>query len=141
MPGTRFFVQEMLPSEIPIQAHIGGSWFAGIVLYSHCNYAHPITIYHQSVHAIHAIQNGAQMHMSLTPEVTHVICECCDYHPITIQDVTTVVTTVGQDASLLVNNLGAPYPNSIPIVYSNWLQNCNSQGVLLSCTKYLVYRV
>ena len=141
VPGTRFFVQGMLPSEIPIQAHTGGSWFAGIVLYCHRNYAHPVTIYHQSVHAIHAIQNGAQMHMSLTPKVTHVICERCDYHPITIQDVTAVMTIVGQDASLLVDNLRAPYPNSIPIVYSNWLQDYNSRDVLLSCTEYLVYRI
>ena len=134
MPHTWFFVQGMLPSEIPIQARTSGSWFAGIVLYYHRNYAHLVTIYHQSVHAIHAIQNGAQMHMSLTPEVTHVICERCDCHPITIEDVTAVVTAAGEDASLLVNNLGAPYPNSISIVYSNWLQDCNSRGVLLSCT-------
>ena len=85
--GTWFFVQRMLPSEFPIQACTGGSWFAGIVLYCHPNYVHPVTIYNQSVHAIHAIQNGAQMHMSLTTKVTHVICECCDCHPITIQDV------------------------------------------------------
>ena len=65
----------------------------------------------------------------------------CDCHPITIQDVTAAVTVAGQDASLLVNNLRAPCPNSIPIVYSNWLQNCNSRGVLLSYIEYLVYRV
>ena len=111
----------MLPTDIPIQARIGGSWFEGIVLYCHRNYAHPVTIYHQSVHAIHAIQNGAQMHLSLTPEVTHVICERCDCHAITIEDVTITVTAAGGDASLLVNNLGAPYPNSILVVYSNWL--------------------
>ena len=81
------------------------------------------------------------MHMSLTPEVTHVICEHCNCHPITIQDVTAAVTAAGEDASLLVNNLGAPYPNSIPIVYSNWLQDYNSRGVLLNCIEYLVYRV
>ena len=81
------------------------------------------------------------MHMSLTSEVTHVICERCDCHPITIQDVTAAVTVAEQDSSLLVNNLGAPYPNSIPIVYSNWLQDCNSQSVLLSYTEYLVYKV
>ena len=81
------------------------------------------------------------MHMSLIPEVPYVICERCDCHPITIQDVTAVVTTVGQDASLLVNNFKAPYPNSIPIIYSNWLQDCNSRGVLLSYTVYLIYRV
>ena len=81
------------------------------------------------------------MYMSLTLEVTHVICKHCGCHPITIQDVAVVVTAVGQDASLLVNNLRAPYPNSIPIFYSNWLQDCNSWGVLLSCTKYLEYRV
>ena len=81
------------------------------------------------------------MHMSLTPEVRHVICKCCDCHPITIQDVTAAMTAIGQDALFLIYNLGAPYPNSIPIVYSNWLQDCNSQGVFLSCTEYLVYRV
>ena len=81
------------------------------------------------------------MHMSLTPEVTHVICERCDCHPITIEDVTVAVTAAGGDASLLVNNLGAPYPNSILVVYSNWLQDCNSRCVLLSCTEYMVYRV
>ena len=83
------------------------------------------------------------MHMSLTPEVTHVICERCDcvVTPITIEDVTVAMTAAGGDASLLVNNLGAPYPNSIPVVYSNWLEDCNSRGVLLSCTEYLVYRV
>ena len=81
------------------------------------------------------------MHLSLTPEVTYVICECCDYHAITIEDVTIAVTAAGGDASFLVNNLEAPYPNSIPVVYSNWLQDCNSRGVLLSYTKYLVYRV
>ena len=81
------------------------------------------------------------MHFSLTPEVTHVICERCDCHAITIEDVTVVVTAAGGDASLLVNNLGALYPNSIPVVYSNWLQDCNSRGVLLRCTEYLVYRV
>ena len=81
------------------------------------------------------------MHMSLTLKVTHVICVHCDCHPITIQDVAVAVTTAGQDASLLINNLGAPYHNSIPIVHSNWLQDCNSRDVLLSCTKYLVYRV
>ena len=81
------------------------------------------------------------MHMSLTPKVTHVICKRCDCHPITIQDVAAAVTAAGQDASFLINNLGAPYRNSIPVVYSNWLQDCNSQGVLLSCTEYLVYRV
>ena len=134
MLGTRFFVQGMLPSEFPIQTHTGGSSFASVVLYCHRNYAHLVTIYHQSVHAIHAIQNRVQMYMSLTPEVTHVICEHCDCHPITIQDVDVAVIAAGQDASLLVNNLGAPYPNSIPIVYSNWLQDCNSRGVLLSCT-------
>ena len=80
------------------------------------------------------------MHMSLTPEATHVICKRCGCHPITIQDVTITVTVARQDASLLVNNLEAPYSNSIPIVYSNWLQDCNSQDVL-SCTEYLVYRV
>ena len=32
------------------------------------------------------------MHMSLTPEVTHVICERCDCHAITIEDVTVAVT-------------------------------------------------
>ena len=74
------------------------------------------------------------MHMSLTPKVTHVICERCDCHPITIEDVTTAVTAAGEDASFLINNLGAPYPNSIPVVYSNWLQDCNSRGVLLSST-------
>ena len=135
----------MLPTDIPILARIGSSWFEGIVLYCHRNYAHPVTIYHQSVLAIHAIQNGAQMHMSLTLEITHVICERCDCHAITIEDVTVVVTVAvtvtREDASLLVNNLGAPYPNSIPVVYSNWLQDCNSRGVLLSCTEYLVYRV
>ena len=81
------------------------------------------------------------MHLSLTPEVTHVICERCDCHAITIEDVTVVVTAAGGDASLLVNNLRAPYPNSIPIVYSNWLQDCNSRGVLLSYIEYLEYRV
>ena len=81
------------------------------------------------------------MHMSLTSEVTHVICERCDCHPITIEDVTVAVTAPKGDASFLVNNLEAPYPNSIPVVYSNWLQHCNSRGVLLSCTEYLVYRV
>ena len=81
------------------------------------------------------------MHMSLTPEVIHVICERCDCHPITIQDVAATVIAAGQDASLLINNLGAPYRSSIPVVYSNWLQDCNSQGVLLSYTEYLVYRV
>ena len=141
MPGTRFFVQGMLPTDIPIQARTGDSWFIGIVLYCHRNYIHPVTIYHQSIHAIHAIQIGVQMHMSLTPEVTYVICECCDCHPIIIEDVTAAVTAAGEDASFLVNNLGVPYPNSIPIVYSNWLQDYNSQGVLLSCTEYLVYRV
>ena len=81
------------------------------------------------------------MHMSLTPKVTHVICEHCDYHPITIQDVAATLIAIGQDALLLINNLGAPYHNSIPIVYSNWLQDCNSRDVLLSCIEYLVYRV
>ena len=81
------------------------------------------------------------MHMSLTSKVTHVICERCDCHPITIEDVTTIVTAAGEDASLLVNNLRAPYPNSILVVYSNWLEDYNSQGVFLSCTEYLVYRV
>ena len=81
------------------------------------------------------------MHMSLTPEVTHVICERCDCHPITIEDVTAAVTAAKEDASLLVNNLGAPYPNSIPIFFSNWLQDCNSRDVFLSYTEYLVYRV
>ena len=66
------------------------------------------------------------MHMSLTPEVTHVICERCDCHPITIQDVAIVVTATRQDASLFINNVGALYPNSIPIIYSNWLQDCSS---------------
>ena len=132
--GTRFFVQGMLPSEFPIQARTSGSWFAGIVFYYHRNYAHPVTIYNQFVHTIHAMQNGAQMHIFLTVEVMHVICERCDCHPITIQDVAVVVTTARQDASLLVNNLGARYSNSIPIVYSNWLQDCNSQGILLCYT-------
>ena len=141
MLGTRFFVQGMLPSEFPIQAHTSDSWFASVVLYCHRNYAHPVTIYHQFVHAIHAMQNGAQMHMSLTPEVTHVTCERCNCHPITIQDMAAVVTAAGQDASLFVNNLGAPYRNSIPIVYSNSLQDCNSRGVLLSCTEYLVHSI
>ena len=81
------------------------------------------------------------MHMSLTPKVIHVICECCDCHPITIEDVIVAVIAAGGDASLLINNLGTPYPNSIPVVYSNWLQDCNSQGVLLSGIEYLVYRV
>ena len=81
------------------------------------------------------------MHLSLTPEVTHVICERCDCHAITNEDVIATVTAAGGDASLLVNNLGAPYPNSILVVYSNWLQDCNSRGVLLSYTEYLVYRV
>ena len=62
------------------------------------------------------------MHMSLTPKVTHVICERCDCHPITIQDVAVVVTATGQDTSLLINNLRAPYRHSILVVYSNWLQ-------------------
>ena len=66
------------------------------------------------------------MHLFLTPEVTHVICERCDCHAITIEDVTVAVTAAGGDASLLVNNLGAPYPKSIPVVYSSWLQDCNS---------------
>ena len=79
--------------------------------------------------------------MSLTPEVIHVICERIDCHPITIQDMAAVLTTTGQDASLLINNLGAPYHNPIPVVYSNSLQDCNSWGVFLSYTKYLVYRV
>ena len=139
--GTWFFVQGMLPSEFPIQAHTSGSWFVGVILYCHRNYAHPVTIYHQSVHAIQAMQNGAQMHMSLTPKVRHVICKCCDCHPITIQDMAAVVTTTGQDASLLINNLEVPYHNSIPVVYSNWLQACNFRDVLLSCIEYLVYRV
>ena len=81
------------------------------------------------------------MHMSLTLEVIHVIYKHYDYHPITIQDVAAVVTTAGQDASFLINNLGAPYRNSIPVFYSNWLQDCNCRGVLLSYTEYLVYRV
>ena len=81
------------------------------------------------------------MHMSITSEVTHVIYKRFDCHPITIQDVAATITTARQDALLLINNLGAPYSNSIPIVYSNWLQDCNSRSVLLSCTKYLVYRV
>ena len=81
------------------------------------------------------------MHLSLTPEVTYVICERCDCHAITIEDVTVTVTAAEGDASLLVNNLGAPYRNSIPVVYSNWLQDCNSRSILLSCTEYLVYRV
>ena len=81
------------------------------------------------------------MHLSLTPEITHMICERCDCHPITIQDVAVVVSVARQDALLFINNLGAPYPNSIPIVYSNWLQDYNSRGVFLSCTEYLVYRI
>ena len=81
------------------------------------------------------------MHMSLIPKVTHVICERCDCHQITIQDVAAAVIAAGQDASLLINNLGEPYRNSIPVVYSNWLQDCNSKGVLLSYTECLVYRV
>ena len=116
----------MLPSKFPIQARTGGSWFAGVIFYCHHNYAHPITVYNQSIHAIHAMQNGGQMHMSLIAEVTHVICERCDCHPITIQDVAAIVTAVGQDALLLVNNLRARHSNSIPIIYSNWLQHCNS---------------
>ena len=55
------------------------------------------------------------MHMSVTREVTHVICKYCDYHPITIQDVAVVVTAAGQDVSLIIN-LKVPYSNSIPIV-------------------------
>ena len=45
-----------------------------------------------------SIQNEAQMHMSFTAEVTHVICKHSDCHPITIQAVVVVVTTVGQNA-------------------------------------------
>ena len=78
------------------------------------------------------------MHMSLTPEVIHVISERCDCHPITIQDMAVAVIATGQDVLLLINNLEAPYGNSIPVVYSNWLQDCNSRGALLRCTKYLV---
>ena len=129
------------PSETPIQERTGDSWFVGIVLYYHRNYAHPITIYNQFVHAIHTMKKGVQMHMFLIPEVTHVIYKRCNCHPITIQDVAVTVTTAGQDASFLINNLGAPCSNSIPIVYSNWLQDCNSQDVLLTYIEYLVYRV
>ena len=81
------------------------------------------------------------MHMSLIPKVTHVIASVVTAIQSLIQDVTAAVTVAGQDALLLINNLGAPYPNSILIVYPNWLQDCNSRGVFCSCTEYLVYRV
>ena len=126
VPSTRFFVQGMLLSEFPIQAHIGGSWFAGVALYCHRNYAHIVTVYNQFVHIIHAMQNKVQLHMSLTAKVTHVICKRCDCHPITIQDVVAAVTVARQDVLLLINNLRARHSNSIPIIYSNWLQDCNS---------------
>ena len=125
MPGhasdTQIFAQVhmMLPSDLPVQDRTGGSWFDGIVLYYHCTYAHPATIFHQTVAIVHAIQNGAEMRMTFDKEVTHVICYLYECHPITVGDVEESLHAAGYNTLVLVNSLAWPSSNSIPIVYSN----------------------
>ena len=131
-------VHMMLPNDLPVQDWTGGSWFHGIVLYCHCTYAHPATVFYQTVAAVHAIQNGAQMRMTFDEEVTHVICYRCECHLITVGDVHNSLHAAGYNTSLLVNSLTWPSSNSIPIVYSDWLKDCNSQGVLLNYIDYLI---
>ena len=119
-------VHMMLPSDLPAQNQTGGSWFDGIVLYCHRTYAHPATVFHQTVAAVHAMQNGAQMRMTFDEEVTHVICYLCECHPITVGDVEESLHAAGYNTSVLVNSLVWPSSNSIPIVYSDWLKDSNS---------------
>ena len=144
MPGRAFDTQTfaqvhmMLPSDLLVQDQIGGSWFDGIVLYYHRTYVHPAIVFHQTVVVVHAMQNGVQMHMTFDEEVTHVICYHCECHPITVGDVQESLHAAGYNTSLFINSLAWPSSNSIPIVYSDWLKDSNSQGVLLNYIDYLV---
>ena len=131
-------VHMMLPNDLPVQDRIGGSSFHGIVLYCHRTYVHPATVFHQTVATVHAMQNGAQMRMTFDEEVTHVICYRYECHPITVGDVHDSLHVAGYNTLLLVNSLTWPSSNSIPIVYSDWLKDYNSQGILLNYTHYLV---
>ena len=54
--------------------------------------------------------------MTFDEEVTHVICYCCECHPITVRDVHDSLHAAGYNTSLLVNSLTWPSSNSIPIV-------------------------
>ena len=107
MPGrasdTQTFAQVhmMLPSDLPVQDRTGSSWFHGIVLYCHRTYAHPTTVFQQTVAAVHAMQNGAQMRMTFDEEVTHVICYHCECHPTTVGDVHDSLHAVGYNTLLL----------------------------------------
>ena len=56
-------------------------------MYCHQTYAHPATVYHETIAIVHAMQNGAQMHMTLDGEVTHVICYHFECHLIIVEDV------------------------------------------------------
>ena len=107
-------------------------------MYCHRTYDHPAIVYHLTVAAVHAMQNGAQMRMTFDEEVTYVICYCCECHPISVEDVAESLHEAGYDTSLLINSLPIPYSNSIPIVYSDWLKDSNSQGVFLNYGEYLV---
>ena len=127
-----------LPSDLPAQARTGGSWFAGVVLYCHRMYVHPATVYHQTVATVHAMQNEAQMRMTLDEEVTHVICYRCECHPITIDNVVKSLHAAGYNTLLVTNTLIRPYSNSIPIVYTEWIKDSDSQGILFNYRDYFV---
>ena len=69
MVGCMFYIQTFaevmkLPSDLLVQAWIGGLWFANVVFYCHCTLAHCAIVFHQTIAAIHALQNGAKMRMT-----------------------------------------------------------------------------
>ena len=136
---TGTFAEVMkLPSDLPNQAWTSGLWFAGVVVYCHRTYAHSSTVFHQTIVVVHVLQNGTQMHMTFDEEVTHVICYGCECHPITIEEIVESLHAAGYDTLLFINTFAWLYRNSIPIVYSNWLKDSNSQGILLDYKDYLV---
>ena len=66
------------------------------------------------------------MHMTFNEEVTHVIYYCCEWHPITVEDVANSLLSVGYNTLTLINSLPWPYSNLIPIFYSKWLNDSSS---------------
>ena len=115
-----------LSSNLPTQALTSNSWFTSVILYCHQTYAHPTIVSHQTVVVVHAMQNGAQMHMTFDIEVTHIICYSCECHPIIVEDVVKSLYAGGYNTLLLIKNIAWLYSNSIPIVYSKWLKDSNS---------------
>ena len=78
------------------------------------------------------------MRMTFDDDVTHVIFYHYVCHSINVEDIAKSLHTTRDNTSLLINSLTWQYSKSIPIVYSKFHKDSNSQGILLNYRDYLV---